>query len=93
MCELADQGRGSARVVSRHLGHESIQTTVDVDGHPDRSMARAAATAIRDASICNLIAPFIRCRPHCSFVRMPRPCFLRQTYSKIIVAGSCIAAA
>lgn len=33
-------------VVSRHLGHESIQVTVDVYGHIDRTSAQAAANAI-----------------------------------------------
>lgn len=33
-------------VVSRHLGHESIQVTVDVYGHIDRTSAAAAADAI-----------------------------------------------
>ncbi len=33
-------------VVSRHLGHESIQVTVDVYGHIDRTSAQAAADAI-----------------------------------------------
>jgi integrase len=35
-------------VVSRHLGHESIQVTVDVYGHIDRASAQAAADAIGD---------------------------------------------
>lgn len=35
-------------VVSRHLGHESIQITVDVYGHLDRTSAQAAADAIAD---------------------------------------------
>jgi integrase len=34
--------------VSRHLGHESIQVTVDVYGHLDRSSGRAAAASIGD---------------------------------------------
>lgn len=33
-------------VIQRHLGHESIQTTVDVYGHLDRRSAQAAADAI-----------------------------------------------
>jgi integrase len=33
-------------VIQRHLGHESIQTTVDVYGHLDRRSAQAAAEAI-----------------------------------------------
>ncbi len=33
-------------VIQRHLGHESIQTTVDLYGHIDRSSAEAAANAI-----------------------------------------------
>ncbi|AMT72144.1 tyrosine-type recombinase/integrase [Mycobacteroides immunogenum] len=33
-------------VVQRHLGHESIQTTVDLYGHIDRASAEAAANAI-----------------------------------------------
>lgn len=33
-------------VIQRHLGHESIQTTVDLYGHIDRSSAQAAADAI-----------------------------------------------
>lgn len=33
-------------VVSRHLGHESIQVTVDVYGHIDRTSAKSAADAI-----------------------------------------------
>lgn len=36
-------------VVSRHLGHESIQVTVDVYGEVDRSSAKAAAAVIRAA--------------------------------------------
>lgn len=36
-------------VVSRHLGHESIQVTVDVYGHIDRTSAQAAADAIAAA--------------------------------------------
>jgi integrase len=35
--------------VQRHLGHESIQTTVDVYGHMDRRSARAVADVIGDA--------------------------------------------
>jgi integrase len=35
-------------VVSRHLGHESIQVTVDVYGHIDRTSAQAAADAMGD---------------------------------------------
>jgi len=33
-------------VISAHLGHESIATTVNVYGHLDRSSSRAAAAAI-----------------------------------------------
>jgi integrase len=33
-------------VIQAHLGHESIQTTIGVYGHLDRSSARAAAAAI-----------------------------------------------
>lgn len=33
-------------VIQRHLGHESIQTTVDVYGHLDRASAAAAADVI-----------------------------------------------
>lgn len=33
-------------VVQAHLGHESIQTTIGVYGHLDRSSAQAAADAI-----------------------------------------------
>ncbi|OHT54964.1 site-specific integrase [Mycobacteroides chelonae] len=33
-------------VVSRHLGHESISTTMDIYGHIDRSSSKAAADAI-----------------------------------------------
>jgi integrase len=36
-------------VVSRHLGHESIKTTVDIYGHLDRTSARTAAAAIEAA--------------------------------------------
>jgi integrase len=36
-------------VIQRHLGHESIETTVGVYGHLDRSSARAAAAAIEAA--------------------------------------------
>ncbi|MDM3894804.1 tyrosine-type recombinase/integrase [Mycobacterium intracellulare] len=36
-------------VVSRHLGHESIQVTVDIYGHLDRRSAQAAADAIAAA--------------------------------------------
>lgn len=36
-------------VIQRHLGHESIQTTVDVYGHLDRRSAQAAADAIAAA--------------------------------------------
>jgi integrase len=33
-------------VVQRHLGHESIETTVGTYGHLDRRSAQAAAAAI-----------------------------------------------
>ncbi|BBZ09835.1 tyrosine-type recombinase/integrase [Mycobacterium branderi] len=33
-------------VIQRHLGHESIKTTIDLYGHLDRSSAQAAADAI-----------------------------------------------
>lgn len=36
-------------VIQQHLGHESIQTTVDVYGHLDRRSAQAAASAIAAA--------------------------------------------
>lgn len=36
-------------VIQQHLGHESIQTTVDVYGHLDRRSAQAAASAIASA--------------------------------------------
>lgn len=36
-------------VVSRHLGHESIQVTVDVYGHIDRASAEAASAAMAAA--------------------------------------------
>lgn len=39
--QRADQGRILRPVVSRHVGHESMQTTVDVYGYLGRSMARA----------------------------------------------------
>lgn len=35
-------------VIQRHLGHESIQTTVDLYGHIDRSSAQAAADVFGD---------------------------------------------
>lgn len=35
-------------VISRHLGHESIQVTVDVYGHLDGTSAQAAADAVGD---------------------------------------------
>lgn len=36
-------------VIQQHLGHESIQTTVDIYGHLDRRSAKAAAKAIGKA--------------------------------------------
>ncbi|WP_255789260.1 tyrosine-type recombinase/integrase [Mycobacteroides abscessus] len=36
-------------VIQQHLGHESIQTTVDIYGHIDRRSAKAAAKAIGKA--------------------------------------------
>jgi integrase len=36
-------------VIQQHLGHESIQTTVDVYGHLDRRSVQAAADAIGEA--------------------------------------------
>ncbi|MFD6195709.1 tyrosine-type recombinase/integrase [Mycobacteriaceae bacterium NPDC060252] len=36
-------------VIQQHLGHESIQTTVDVYGHLDLRSARAAAEAMGKA--------------------------------------------
>lgn len=36
-------------VIQQHLGHESIQTTVDLYGHLDRRSAAAAADVIADA--------------------------------------------
>lgn len=35
-------------VIQRHLGHESIQTTVDIYGHLDRRSAQAAADVMAD---------------------------------------------
>lgn len=40
------QGGTPLPVIQRHLGHESIQTTVDVYGHLDRRSARDAADII-----------------------------------------------
>lgn len=42
------QGGVPLPVVSRHLGHESIQVTVDVYGHIDQTSAAAAADVIGD---------------------------------------------
>lgn len=42
------QGGVPLPVVSRHLGHESIQVTVDVYGHVDLTTAAAAADVIGD---------------------------------------------
>lgn len=36
-------------VISRHLGHESIQVTVDTYGHLDRTSTRAAAAVMKSA--------------------------------------------
>lgn len=43
-------------VIQRHLGHESIKTTVDLYGHLDRSSAQQAAAVI-DAALGSASAP------------------------------------
>jgi integrase len=43
------QGGVSLLVIQRHLGHESIQTTVDRYGHLDRKTSRVVADVVGNA--------------------------------------------
>jgi integrase len=49
LCLMDDPGVVPLPVIQQHLGHESIQTTIGVYGHLDRTSAQAAADAIGSA--------------------------------------------